>query len=396
MNLRGHMKLVVSTDSMSTVGRVRPTYIDGMTVFYYTIGMKSDRPDRTRGAQANPPNRFARQQREAFDDGWQGEIESLPPLQTRVSAEQARSILSYNQSPDVPVDRSINPYRGCEHGCVYCFARPSHAYLDLSPGLDFETRLFHKANAVELLEAEFRKPDYQPKPIALGINTDAWQPIERKLGLARRLLELMVEYRHPVSILTKGATLMRDLDLLEDLARDNLVSVAISITTLDNELKRRMEPRTASPRTRLRMLSALAGIGIDPGVMVAPVIPAINDAEIEQILEQSAAAGAQRAGYVVLRLPHELKILFRDWLAEHFPDRAEHVISLVRQLHGGKDYDHRFGRRQSGSGTLAQLIAHRFELARKRFGLDGDEDRSLSTRAFRIPDHAGDQFSLFT
>ncbi len=358
--------------------------------------MNPARPDRTRSTQANLPNRFARQQREAFDDGWQGEIESLPPLETRVSAEQARSILSYNQSPDVPVDRSINPYRGCEHGCVYCFARPSHAYLDLSPGLDFETRLFYKANAVELLEAEFRKPGYQPKPIALGINTDAWQPIERNLGLARRLLELMVEYRHPVSILTKGVTLMRDLDLLEELARDNLVSVAISITTLDNDLKRRMEPRTASPKARLRMLSALAEIGIHPGVMVAPVIPAINDAEIEQILDQSAAAGAKRAGYVVLRLPHELKTLFRDWLAEHFPERADHVISLIRQLHGGKDYDHHFGRRQSGSGTLAKLIASRFDLARKRFGLDEEEDRTLTTRAFRVPNRTGDQFSLFT
>ena len=347
-----------------------------------------------RGARLDLPNRYSARRCEHFDDGWARELEALPRLATRLEAEQARSIVSYNDSPDVPVERSINPYRGCEHGCVYCFARPSHAYLDLSPGLDFETRLFHKANAVELLEAEFRRPGYVPKPIALGINTDAWQPVERRLGLSRRLLELMLEYRHPVSILTKGVTLMRDLDLLAELAQHQLVSVAISITTLDDGLKRRMEPRTASPGARLRLLTAIADIGIAPGVLVAPVIPAINDHEIEAILEQSAAAGARRAGYVVLRLPHELKILFRDWLAEHYPDRASHVISLLRQLHGGKDYDHRFGQRQTGTGVLAGLIGRRFELARRRFGLDSDGSPALNCRAFRRPARAGDQLAL--
>ncbi len=349
-----------------------------------------------RGARIDLPNRYSAARREDFDDGWDRELETLPSLATRLDAEQARSILSYNESPDVPVDRSINPYRGCEHGCIYCFARPSHAYLDLSPGLDFETRLFHKANAVELLEAEFRKSSYVPKPIALGINTDGWQPVERQLGLSRRLLELMLAYRHPVSILTKGVTLMRDLDLLAELARHNLVSVAISITTLDDELKRRMEPRTASPKARLRLLKALADIGIAPGVMVAPVIPAINDHELEPILEHAAAAGAGRAGYVVLRLPHELKTLFRGWLDEHYPDRAGRVISLLRELHGGKDYDHRFGQRQTGSGVLAGLIAKRFEVARRRCGLDRDRSQPLNCESFRRPARAGDQLDLLS
>lgn len=356
--------------------------------------MKHPRDLRGRGSGSNPENRFARRQTEAFDDGWQRELDDLPPLKTRVSAEQARSIISRNQSPDVPLDQSINPYRGCEHGCVYCFARPSHGYLDLSPGLDFETRLFQKANAPELLESELRKPGYVCKPIALGINTDAWQPVERRLGLARRLLEVMLAYRHPVSILTKGVTLLRDLDLLEQLARDNLVSVSVSITTLDNSLKRQLEPRTASPSARLNMLTALRNIGIHPGVMVAPIIPAINDGEIEEILARSAAAGANRAGYVVLRLPHELKDLFADWLQTHYPARASHVTSLIRQLHGGRDYDSAFGRRQTGTGPLAELIASRFQLARRRHGLVRDDFQALNTRSFRIPRRSGDQISL--
>jgi len=358
--------------------------------------MRSRIPTRGRGASSNPDGRFSTSRRETVDDGWTQELEDRPRLQTRIRAEQARSIISRNRSPDVPFEQSINPYRGCEHGCVYCFARPSHSYLDLSPGLDFETRLFHKGNAVELLEEELRRPGYRCRPIVLGINTDAYQPIERELRLTRRLLELLAEYRHPVSILTKGVTILRDLDVLAELARDNLVSVSVSITTLDDELKRTLEPRTASPTARLRILSQLRGIGIRPGVMVAPVIPAINDHEIEAILEASAEAGANRAGYVVLRLPHELKGLFREWLATHYPDRADHVMSLVRQLHGGRDYDPVWGRRQTGAGQVAEMIAGRFRIARRRHGLDLDDRAPLTTGLFRIPRRHGDQLDLWS
>lgn len=365
-----------------------------ITVFLYSFSMKPQSNQAGRGLQHNTPSRFSRQTRQAIDDGWQEELDALPRLATELRPEIARSIVSRNQSPDVPLKRSINPYRGCEHGCVYCFARPSHAYLDLSPGLDFETRLSYKSNAVELLEERFRQPNYRVEPIALGINTDAYQPVERKLRLTRRLLELMLEYRHPVSLLTKGVTLLRDLDLLEALAERNLVSVSISITTLNQDLKRRMEPRTASPRARLNMLSRLREIGIEPGVMVAPIIPAINDRELESILARAAGAGATRAGYVVLRLPHELKALFRDWLAEHYPERARHVMSLVQQLHGGQDYDPSFGLRQTGQGAFAQLLAQRFAVAVRRHGLDRDGRPELDCSAFRRPSRQGDQFHL--
>jgi DNA repair photolyase len=295
----------------------------------------------------------------------------------------------------VPFEQSVNPYRGCEHGCVYCFARPSHAWLDLSPGLDFETRLFYKANAVEQLEAELRQPKYVCKPITLGINTDAYQPIERQLGLTRRLLELLLEYRHPVTILTKGVTILRDLDLLEQLARLNLVSVSVSLTTLNDALKRRMEPRTASPAGRLKVLRALTEIGIRPGVLVAPVIPQINDRELEAMLEAAADAGAVRAGYVVLRLPHELKGLFREWLEAHYPERAAHVMSLVRQMRGGKDYDASFGSRMRGNGALAVLLHNRFRVACRRLGLNEGDAPALDTAQFRRPLRSGDQIGLF-
>jgi DNA repair photolyase len=347
-----------------------------------------------RGISCAPAQRFSRQISTPIDDGWSQELDDLPKLQTDVRPEIARSIVNSINSPDIPIKQSINPYRGCEHGCVYCFARPSHSYLDLSPGLDFETKLSYKANAVELLEERFRRPGYQVKPIALGINTDTYQPIERKLGLTRKLLELMLEYRHPVSLLTKGVTMMRDLDLLEQLAEQNLVAVSISITTLNADLKRRMEPRTASPRARLNMLSRLREIGIRPGVMVAPVIPAINDGELETILARAAGAGATHAGYVVLRLPHELNDLFRDWLKAHYPDRARHVMSLVNQLHGGKDYDSRFGLRQTGQGPFAQLLAQRFRTALRRTGLNSETTGDLNCDSFRVPVRGGDQFSL--
>ncbi|MBY6203508.1 PA0069 family radical SAM protein [Halomonas denitrificans] len=349
---------------------------------------------RGRGSTGNPDHRFTRTSSEIADDGWPREIDDLPPVQTTVTEETARSIISRNQSPDVPFEQSINPYRGCEHGCVYCFARPSHSYLYLSPGLDFETKLFFKRNALELLEAELRRPNYQPKPIVLGINTDAYQPIERKLGITRQLLELLLEYRHPVSILTKGITILRDLDVLGELADRNLLSVSVSLTTLDNELKRTLEPRTASPAGRLKVLRAMAELGLKPGVLIAPVIPQINDREIEAMLEAAADAGAGSAGYVLLRLPHELKTVFRDWLTQHYPDRAKHVMSLVRQMRGGKDYDSAFGTRMSGTGPFATLIRNRFRRAQRRLGLTGDDRVELDATRFRCPTRSGDQLSL--
>jgi len=368
------------------------------SVFLYSTDMRSpkssDQRHAGRGTQTAPAHRFSRQVSAPVDDGWGRELDELPALKTELRPEIARTIVNKVNSPDIPIKQSINPYRGCEHGCVYCFARPSHSYLDLSPGLDFETRLSYKANAAELLEKRFRTPGYEVKPIALGINTDAYQPVERKLQLTRRLLKVMLEYRHPVSLLTKGVLMLRDLDLLEQLAEQNLVSVSISITTMNQDLKRRMEPRTASPRARLNMLSRLRDIGISPGVMVAPIIPAINDDELETILARSAGAGAAHASYVALRLPHELNDLFRDWLKEHFPDRAQHVMSLVRQLHGGKDYDARFGLRQTGQGPFAQLLAQRFKVAARRHGLNRVSGQALDCDAFRVPERDGDQFSL--
>ena len=356
--------------------------------------MHSRNAQRGRGAVSNLENRFTKQSTSEFDDGWQQELEDLPALQTTIAAETAKSIISRNQSPDVGFDQSINPYRGCEHGCVYCFARPSHSYLDLSPGLDFETRLFYKHNAVERLEAELRKPNYVCRPIVLGINTDAYQPIERKLGITRALLELLLEYRHPVSLLTKGITILRDLDLLEQLAKHNLVSVAVSLTTLDNDLKRKLEPRTASPAGRLKVLRALREIGIQPGVMLAPIIPQINDFEIEAMAEAAAEAGAVRAAYVLLRLPHELKALFREWLDEHYPERAAHVMSLIQQMRGGKDYDSTYGRRMTGTGPFADLIRGRFEVACRKHGLNQQPRQTTDTHQFRRPARRGDQLSL--
>jgi DNA repair photolyase len=351
-------------------------------------------PSRGRGALGNPEHRFTRIEHQGVDDGWPSEIEDLPTLRTTVTAETAKSIISRNQSPDVPFEQSINPYRGCEHGCVYCFARPSHSYLDLSPGLDFETRLFFKQNALELLEAELRNPNYVCKPIVLGINTDAYQPIERDLKITRQLLGLLLEYRHPVSILTKGITILRDLDVLGELADRNLLSVSVSLTTLDNNLKRTLEPRTASPAGRLKILRAITELGLKPGVLVAPLIPHINDREIEDILEAAADAGAASAGYVLLRLPHELKTVFRDWLETHYPARADHVMSLVRQMRNGKDYDSTFGTRMSGTGPFATLIRNRFRLAQRKYGLTGEDRLELDTAQFRRPHRSGDQLPL--
>lgn len=347
-----------------------------------------------RGAVSNPAVRFDSLSLEQIHDGWYEE-EPAEHLSETVLPDRARSIITTNDSPDVGFDQSINPYRGCSHGCVYCFARPTHAYLGLSPGLDFETKLFYKADAVRLLEAELSKPRYVCKPIALGINTDGYQPLEKRLRVTRSILSVLARCRHPVSIVTKSALVLRDLDLLTDLAQHGLVSVTISLTSLTNDIKRTLEPRTASPQARLRVIQQLAQAGIPAGVLLAPVIPAITDHEMEDMLAAAKEAGASRAGYVLLRLPHEVKILFREWLAEHYPDRAKHVMSLVNQTRGGKDYDSKFGQRMSGTGPYAELLRTRFELARRKCGFEPSSRRhELSTDLFRPPATDQPQLSL--
>jgi DNA repair photolyase len=338
---------------------------------------KARAPIKGRGAASQVHGRFEKTVAHGEDDGW-GSIyanavddsaDALPPHpDTRVTEERARSIISRNNSPDIGFSQSVNPYRGCEHGCVYCFARPSHAYLDLSPGLDFETRLFAKTNAAERLRAELARPGYLPSAIALGINTDAYQPIERRYRITREVLELLAECRHPVSFVTKSALITRDLDLLAAMARERLVTVYFSVTTLDNHLAARMEPRATAPHGKLRAMRALADAGVPVGVMVAPVIPMITDHELEHILQAAHDHGARAAGYVLLRLPHELKQVWREWLELHYPDRAAHVMSLIRQMRGGKDYDSRFGIRSRGEGPFAQLLAQRFHKAHARLG----------------------------
>ena len=342
-------------------------------------------PEKGRGAVSNPEGRFETRRRETFDDGWDLEEDPLPPLETTVTPEPARSIISRNQSPDIPFAQSINPYRGCEHGCIYCFARPTHAYLNLSPGLDFETKLFYKQHAAELLERELRKPSYRPAPITLGANTDPYQPIERQLKVTRGILEVLQRFRHPVSIITKSTLVARDLDILADMARQNLATVMVSITTLDETLKRSLEPRAAGPWARLRIVRALARQGVPVGVMTAPIIPVVNDCELERILELAAEAGACCAGYVLLRLPYEVKDLFREWLAAHLPDRAAHVMSIIRQTRGGRDYQSGFGTRMRGTGEYAELIARRFALACKKLQLEQGRRMCLSSAHFRVP-----------
>ena len=356
-------------------------------------------PRKGRGATVSPGNRYAHAQREAADDGWQplapDPEDAPPPLKTVVTVQNARSIISRNDSPDLPFRQSINPYQGCEHGCVYCYARPSHAYLDLSPGLDFESRLFAKPNAAQLLRQEFARASYRPETIVIGANTDCYQPIEREWKITRQLLEVCAEFRHPVGVITKSATVERDIDILSDLARDHLVRVFVSITTLDRDLHRVMEPRAAAPERRIEVVWNLAAAGISVGVMTAPIIPMLNDCDMERILERAAEAGARHAGYVLIRLPLELKEMFKDWLATHYPDRAEHVMSLIRASRGGREYDADFATRQSGTGQFAQLIARRFALATERLGLN-HERWPLETRHFRRPAPADGQLSLFT
>jgi len=333
--------------------------------------------------------RFESVAREAFDDGWTPEEKDPRELKTSVTIERARSIISRNDSPDIGFSQSINPYRGCEHGCPYCYARPSHAYLELSPGLDFETKLFAKTNAPELLREELAMPGYKPSPIALGANTDCYQPIERKYRITRQLLEILSECDHPATIVTKSALVERDLDLLGPMARKNLVKVFVSIGTLDRGIARKIEPRAASPQRRVDVLRALSQAGVPCGVMVAALVPALNDKTMEQVLEAAAAAGATEAAYVILRLPNELKTVFKEWLAEHYPQRAEHVMSIVRQMRGGRENDPNFGSRMSGTGNYAELMEKRFDIACRRFGLNKRETPDLDCERFRPPSPSG-------
>jgi DNA repair photolyase len=348
---------------------------------------------RGRGAVSNPTGRFETVQREGFDDGWDLEEEPAP-LPTEVIVEKARTIITRNDSPDLSFDRSINPYRGCEHGCSYCFARPTHAFQGLSPGLDFETKIFVKSNAPELLEKELRAPGYEPRTIALGANTDPYQPLERRFRLTRSILEVLNRAKHPVGIVTKSALVTRDIDILSQMADRQLAKVAVSITTLDPKLSRRMEPRAASPAKRLDTVRRLAEAGIPVTVLVAPIIPAINEHEIEDILKESYAAGAREAGYVLLRLPHELKDLMRDWLIEHYPDKLRHVFSLLQESRGGKDYDSRWGLRQRGVGPFAWMVGRRFEAATERFGFN-QRRLKLRTDLFEPPVKGSGQLALF-
>jgi DNA repair photolyase len=348
---------------------------------------------RGRGALANPTGRFEPAQREAFDDGWDAEDE-LPPLQTEVIIEKPRTIIARNDSPDISFDRSINPYRGCEHGCVYCFARPTHAFQGLSPGLDFETKIFAKPNAAELLEKELRAPRYEPKTIALGANTDPYQPVERRFRITRGILEVLDRANHPVGIVTKSSLVTRDIDILSRMADRQLAKVAVSITTLDPKLARAMEPRAASPARRLETVRRLSDAGIPVSVLVAPIIPAINDHEIEDILKAAYRAGAREAGYVLLRLPHELKDMMRDWLVDHYPAKLNHVFSLLQDSHGGKDYDSSWRTRQTGVGPFAWMIGRRFETATGRLGFNKNRLR-LRTDLFVPPVKETGQLDLF-
>jgi len=348
---------------------------------------------RGRGAVSNPSGRYEPTQREGFDDGW-GREEDLPPLPTEVIIEKPRTIITRNDSPDIGYDRSINPYRGCEHGCSYCFARPTHAYQGLSSGLDFETKIFAKPSAPELLEKELRAPNYKPGTIAIGSNTDPYQPVERRFRIMRGILEVLNRANHPVGIVTKSALVTRDIDILSQMADRQLAKVAISITTLNPKLARTMEPRAASPAKRLETVRKLADAGIPVTVLVAPIIPAINDHEIEAILKAAHAAGAGEAGYVLLRLPHDLKDLMRDWLAEHYPDKLNHVFSLLQETRGGKDYDAKWGVRQTGIGPYAWMIGRRFETAAERLGLN-KRSLKLRTDLFRPPAQETGQLSLF-
>lgn len=340
------------------------------------------RPDRNRGRSAgiNPSGRFEPVSRHVFDDGWNS-LEELPPFKTEVQVEKPRTIITRNESPDISFDRSINPYRGCEHGCVYCFARPTHAFMGLSPGLDFESKLFAKPDAARLLDKELSKDSYQPRTIAIGTNTDPYQPIEKQYRIMREILEVLEARGHPVGIVTKSALVTRDIDILSRMAERGLAKVALSVTTLDRMLARTMEPRASTPTKRLEAIRQLSDAGIPASVMVAPIIPGLTDPEMERILDSACAAGAREAGYVILRLPLEVSPIFKDWLLRHYPDRYRHVMSLVRSMRDGKDYDSEWGKRMKGAGPYAWQIGRRFEITAKRLGLNA-ERRTLRTDQF--------------
>ncbi|ABE63957.1 Radical SAM [Nitrobacter hamburgensis X14] len=348
---------------------------------------------RGRGAQSNVSGRYETEARTAFDDGWQS-LDELPPFKTTVAVDTARKVITRNDSPDIGFDRSINPYRGCEHGCVYCFARPSHAYLGLSPGLDFESKLFAKPDAPVLLEKELAAEGYEPKMIAIGTNTDPYQPIERDSKIMRGILEVLERTSHPVGIVTKSALVTRDIDILSRMAKRNLAKVAISVTSLDSKLARTMEPRASTPQRRLEALRMLSEAGIPTTVMVAPVIPALNDSEIERILDAAAHAGVREASYVLLRLPLEVRDLFREWLMANYPDRYRRVFALIRDMRNGRDYDSQWGERMKGTGPMAWMIGRRFEIACEKLGLNKRRLR-LTTDHFAKPKRGGQQLSLF-
>ncbi|OBQ91230.1 PA0069 family radical SAM protein [Mesorhizobium sp. AA23] len=352
------------------------------------------RPDRNRGRSAgiNPSGRFEPVSRHVFDDGWNS-LEELPPFKTEVQVEKPRTIITRNESPDISFDRSINPYRGCEHGCVYCFARPTHSFMGLSPGLDFESKLFAKPDAARMLDRELSKPGYQPRTIAIGTNTDPYQPIEKQYRIMREILEVLEARGHPVGIVTKSALVTRDIDILSRMAERGLAKVALSVTTLDRMLARTMEPRASTPTKRLEAIRQLSDAGVPASVMVAPIIPGLTDPEMERILDSARAAGAREAGYVVLRLPLEVAPIFKDWLLRHYPDRYRHVMSLIRSMRDGKDYDSEWGKRMKGAGPYAWQIGRRFEIAAKRLGLNA-ERRQLRTDQFVAGSGVGEQLML--
>jgi DNA repair photolyase len=350
-----------------------------------------------RGAASNPEGRFESIRHLAEDDGWSRELldEDTPRPRTEVTEERARSVISRNDSPDIHFSQAINPYRGCEHGCIYCFARPSHSYLNLSPGLDFETKLRAKSNFAEVLRAELAKPGYVISPINIGSNTDPYQPVEKRWRLTRAALELLAECHHPCTIVTKNALVERDLDILVPMAREHLVQVFVSVNSLDNQLAAKLEPRASAPHRRLKLIRTLADAGVPVGVLVAPIIPALNDRDMEAVLAQAADAGARCAGYTTLRLPYELKQLFREWLALHAPQRAEHVMSLLQQMNGGRDYDSNFASRMHGQGVFADLLRRRFEVASRKHGFGRTRELQLDTTRFVPPRKPSPQGDLF-
>ncbi len=365
-----------------------------LTVGSSALGPEVDAERRRgRGAQSNASGRYEPTARVAFDDGWQS-LEDLPPFKTTISIDTSRKVIAHNDSPDVGFDRSINPYRGCEHGCIYCFARPTHAYLGLSPGLDFESKLTIKPDAPALLEKELAAPGYEPRTIAIGTNTDPYQPIEREHRIMRGILEVLEKAGHPVGIVTKSALVVRDLDILSRMAKRNLVKVGISVTTLDAKLARSMEPRASTPTRRLEALQKLSAAGVPTKVMIGPVIPALNDSEMERILDSAAHIGVKEASYVVLRLPLEVRDLFREWLIANYPDRYRHVFTLIRDMRGGKDYDSQWGTRMTGTGPLAWMIGRRFDIACDRLGLNKRRAK-LTTEHFVRPNRDGNQLTLF-